>query len=117
MKKCEFAQQILLYLDVMVGGDRLKIDPVKIHTIMNWPRSMIMTKVRSIARACQYLCKFSPHFSSIAALLHALTKGGTKFVWNNDQEQAFIILKKNICEALLLGLLNMQKSFEIEADT
>jgi len=30
MKKCGFAQKVLLYLGFMVGGDQLKIDPAKV---------------------------------------------------------------------------------------
>lgn len=77
---------------------------------------MNVTEVRSFVRVYQYLNNFILHFSSIAAPLHALMKGGTKFVWNNDQEQAFVILKEKICEAPILGLPNLQNPFAIEVD-
>ena len=96
-KKCDFAKQFLVYLGFVVGGVQLKIDPSKIQTIMNWPRPSNLTEVRSFVGACQYLRKFIPHFSNIAAPLHALTKGDMKFGWTNTQEQAFNTLKQKIC--------------------
>eukprot|EP00253_Pinus_taeda_P004842 PITA_04842 len=36
LKKCEFAQQSLVYLGYVVGGGELKIDPSKMEAIMKW---------------------------------------------------------------------------------
>eukprot|EP01018_Ginkgo_biloba_P018952 Gb_14582 [translate_table: standard] len=69
-----------------------------------------------VVGACQYLRKFIPHFFNIATPLHALTKGDMKFGWTNTQEQAFNTLKKKTFEPPMLGLPNLQKPFEIEAD-
>lgn len=42
LKKCEFAQQSLLYLGSVIGGGELKIDPSKMEAIM---KSSVPTNV------------------------------------------------------------------------
>jgi hypothetical protein len=35
-KKCEFAQQSLVYFGYVIGGGELKIDPMKMEAIIKW---------------------------------------------------------------------------------
>jgi hypothetical protein len=43
--KCEFGKTAPVYLDHIVRGGQLKIDPSKIDVIVNWPENKNVTEV------------------------------------------------------------------------
>nr|GEU71855.1 reverse transcriptase domain-containing protein [Tanacetum cinerariifolium] len=56
------------------------------------------------------------HFSKIANSLTILTQMDKKFVWGEDQEMAFQILKQKLCEALILALPEGNDDFVVYCD-
>ena len=56
------------------------------------------------------------NFSTIAAPLNELTKKGVPFCWDNEQENAFNMLKDKLTHAPLLQLPDFNKTFEFECD-
>jgi hypothetical protein len=58
LSKCEFGKTTLLYLGHIVGGGQLKIDPLKIDVIVNWPEPKSVTEVRSFLGAVHYWRRF-----------------------------------------------------------
>jgi hypothetical protein len=52
LSKCEFGKTTLVYLDHIVGGGQLKIDPSKIDVIVNYPEPKSVTEVH------RFLCAF-----------------------------------------------------------
>lgn len=60
--------------------------------------------------------KFIRHFSQVATPLHALTWANQKFEWTIKYTNTFKLLKWKISEAQVLALLNLQRTFEVEAD-
>jgi len=54
LSKCEFGKTSLNYLGHVVGGGELKIDPSKVAVIINWPKPMSTTDVRSFLGVAQY---------------------------------------------------------------
>ena len=97
-----------MYLGYVIGGGELNIDPSKMEAIMKWLVPTNVTKVRSFIGATQYLRKFIDSFSSVVAPLHTITTSGKSFQWGKGQQKAFDELKKNISEALVLALPNLQ---------
>ena len=85
MSKCEFGKTSLVYLDHIVGGGELDIDPSKVSVIVNWPIPKLVTKVRSFLGAAQYWGKFIANFSSFEAPLHDMTNVKVFFQWGGKQ--------------------------------
>jgi hypothetical protein len=46
LKKCEFSQQSLVYLEYVISVGELKIDPAKMEVIMKWSVPINYTEVR-----------------------------------------------------------------------
>nr|GFA57605.1 putative reverse transcriptase domain-containing protein [Tanacetum cinerariifolium] len=59
---------------------------------------------------------FIKDFSKIAKSLTILTQKDKKFVWGEDQEMAFQILKHKLCEALILALPEGNDDFVVYCD-
>ena len=93
MSKCEFGKNYLVYLGHIVGGGELKIDPSKVDFIVNFPTPKSVKEVTSFLGATQYWRKFIANFSSIAALLHALTSVKKVFHWGDKLQKEFYSLK------------------------
>ncbi|GKA48570.1 putative reverse transcriptase domain-containing protein [Tanacetum coccineum] len=51
-----------------------------------------------------YYRRFIQDFSKIASSLTKLTRKNTSFVWGEEQEEAFVTLRKKLCEAPILVL-------------
>ena len=52
--KCEFFKPRIEYLGHIVSKDGIETNPKKIEAILNWPRSKIVTQVRSLLGFCNY---------------------------------------------------------------
>eukprot|EP00253_Pinus_taeda_P031869 PITA_31869 len=116
MSECEFGKNYLVYSGHIVGGGALRIDLAKIKAIVNWPTPKSITEVRSFLGAAQYWRKFISNFSSIAALMHAVTSVKRAFQWEGKQRKAFESLKEKISSTLVLALPDLRQPFEIQTD-
>jgi len=79
LKKCEFAQQSLVYIGYVIGGGKLNIDPTKIEAIMKCSFPINVSEVRIFIRVAQYLRKSIASFLMVAKLPHAITTSGKSF--------------------------------------
>nr|GEU91609.1 reverse transcriptase domain-containing protein [Tanacetum cinerariifolium] len=67
-------------------------------------------------RLAGYYRRFIKDFSKIAKSLTILTQKDKKFVWREDKEMAFQILKQKLCEALILSLPEGNNDFVVYWD-
>ncbi|GJT04526.1 putative reverse transcriptase domain-containing protein [Tanacetum coccineum] len=59
---------------------------------------------------------FIKDFSKIAKSLTKLTQKNKKYIWDEDQESAFQLLKQKLCEALILALPEGNDDFVVYCD-
>jgi hypothetical protein len=87
--KCEFLRTEVNYLGHVITENGELPDPKKVTTIENYPRPTNVKQLKSYLGMASYYRKFIPHFSRIAAPLHALLKENATFEWAMEQEIAF----------------------------
>ncbi|GJY82715.1 putative reverse transcriptase domain-containing protein [Tanacetum coccineum] len=63
-----------------------------------------------------YYQRFIKYFSKIAKSLTELTQKNKKYIWGEDQESAFQLLKQKLCEAPILALPEGNDDFVIYCD-
>ncbi|KAI6677783.1 hypothetical protein NL676_038579, partial [Syzygium grande] len=78
---CEFWLNQVAFLGHIISREGISVDPAKIEVIMDWPRPMIVTEVRSFLGLAGYYRRFVERFSVIATPLTRLLKKETKFEW------------------------------------
>ncbi|GJR01766.1 reverse transcriptase domain-containing protein [Tanacetum coccineum] len=95
---------------------RLHVDPAKIEAVKSWSSPTTPTEIRQFLGLAGYYHRFIKDFSKIAKSLTLLTQKGKKFIWGEDQETTFQILKQKLCEALILALPEGNNDFVIYCD-
>nr|GEY26108.1 putative reverse transcriptase domain-containing protein [Tanacetum cinerariifolium] len=102
--KCEFWIHIVQFLGHIIDSQGLHVDPAKIEAVKNWKTPTTPIEVRQFLRLASYYQRFIEGFSNITKPLTKLTQKHKKYIWKEDQESAFQLLKQKLCEAPILAL-------------
>ncbi|GKB06559.1 reverse transcriptase domain-containing protein [Tanacetum coccineum] len=86
------------------GHQGLHVDPAKIEAVKNWTSPTTPTEIRQFLGLAGYYRRFIKDFLKIAKSLTELTQKNKKYIWGENQESAFQLLKQKLCEALILAL-------------
>ncbi|GKE09135.1 putative reverse transcriptase domain-containing protein [Tanacetum coccineum] len=88
----------------------------KIESLKNWKIPKTPSKIRSFLGLARYYQHFISNFLKIAKPLTSLTQKNQKYKSGAKQEEAFQILKDNLCNALILSLPNGPDEFMLFSD-
>nr|GEV00019.1 putative reverse transcriptase domain, ribonuclease H-like domain, aspartic peptidase domain protein [Tanacetum cinerariifolium] len=94
----------------------LHVDPTKIKAFKNWTSPTTPTEICHFLGLASYYQRFIKDFSKIAKSLIELTQKNKKYIWGEDQEITFQLLKQKLCEALILALPEGNDYFVIYCD-
>ncbi|GKF78750.1 putative reverse transcriptase domain-containing protein, partial [Tanacetum coccineum] len=111
--KCEFW---LKEVGHVVNRDGIHVDPSKVESIKNWKTPESSTEIRSFLRLAGYYRRFIKNFSKIAKPLTLLTQKNKAYVWGDNQDESFQILKEKLCNAPVLALPDGPDDFVVYCD-
>lgn len=111
VKKCHLFQIFVKFL-----GHVISEDPEKIESVRNWPVPSNASEIRSFLGLCGYYRKFIKDFSKIANCIHKLTEKGLPFVWDNNCQAAFDLLKHKLTTSPVSGHPDLSKEFILDTD-
>ncbi|GJR04098.1 putative reverse transcriptase domain-containing protein [Tanacetum coccineum] len=74
------------------------------------------TEIRSFLGLAGYYRRFIENFSKIVKPLTLLTQKNKTYVWGNEQDEVFRILKEKLCNAPVLALPNGPDDFVVYCD-
>ncbi|WP_140888044.1 RNase H-like domain-containing protein, partial [Muricoccus nepalensis] len=115
-EKSFFEVQQVDYLGFILGNGELRMDPVKVEGLAKWPTPKSLKELRTFLGFGNFYRRFIPHYSDIAAPLHALMKKDAPFIWTEDCQKAFQTLKDRFTSYPVLRLPDPSRPFQIEAD-
>ncbi|GJT42262.1 retrotransposon protein, putative, ty3-gypsy subclass [Tanacetum coccineum] len=88
---------IVQFLGHLIDSQGLHVDPAKIEAVKNWTSPTTPTEVRQFLGLAGYYQRFIEGFSKIAKPLTKLTQKNKNYIWGEEQESAFQLLKqKNV---------------------
>ncbi|GJY43174.1 putative reverse transcriptase domain-containing protein [Tanacetum coccineum] len=114
--KCDFWISIVQFLGHVIDSQGIHVDPAKIEAVKNWASPTTPTEVRQFLGLAGYYRRFIEGFSKIAKSLTELTQKNKKYIWGENQESAFQLLKQKLCEAPILALPEGNDDFVVYCD-
>ncbi|GJR80463.1 hypothetical protein Tco_0151248 [Tanacetum coccineum] len=111
--KCDFWISIVQFLGHVIDSQGIHVDLAQIEAVKDRASPTIPTEVRQFLGLTGYYRRFIKGFSKIAKPLTKLTQKSKKYIWGENQESAFQLLKQNLCEAPILALPKGNNDFVI----
>jgi hypothetical protein len=107
-EKCEFEKTCIEYLGLIISENHVKMDPVKVKGIMDWPIPKKVKDVQAFIGFCNFYRRFIEGFSWIARPLSQLTQKDVEWAWTSEAQDAFDELKRKFTTAPLLVMPDPQ---------
>ena len=115
-EKCSFNKTEVKYLGLIISEGKLRMDPVKLTAVKQWPRPKTVKDIQKFLRFCNFYRRFIKAYSELARLLFDLTKKGMPFLWTERHDQAFIGLQDALTSSPVLLLPDYGKPFTVYTD-
>ncbi len=91
-EKCEFEVLETEYLGVIISENSIRMDPIKVAGIAEWPTLMKKRELQSFLGFTNFYRKFIKNYSKVVKVLTTLT-GLAPWKWTSAQDKAFTELK------------------------
>ena len=115
-KKCHLFKQEVVYLGHVVSPVGISTDPSKIEVIRDWPTPKNVGDVRSGLGMFGYYRKFIKDYSKKARPLTRLTEKKADFIWGDEQQEAWQLLKDEMVKVPILAYPDPEKDFILDMD-
>ena len=97
--KFTIAASGIKYLGHLLSSKGISVLPDRVAAINSSPRPSNLRTVRRFLGMVGFYARFIPNFSKCAAVLNALKRKGSQFIWRSDHQAAFEALKRALMEA------------------
>ena len=117
LEKCHFHKRSVEYLGVIVGKDKVKMDPIKVKALTDWPTPTNFKELQSFLGFGNYYKDFIKKYSHITHPLHNLTRKAQPWIWEAPQSDAFNKLKCLFTFYPILQNPDPTKCYIVDTDT
>lgn len=114
--KCQFAVKSLTFIGDVVSEKGVSPDPRKTSAIVNMERPQNKEEVRRFLGMVTYLAKFIAQLSAISAPLRMLLEQKNEWMWLQQQEECFQMLKKILFSEPVLRFYDPKRETKISTD-
>lgn len=115
-EKCKFCMPSLRYLGYFVDSRGLRVDIDKVKAILDIPPPQNPKEVRSFLGIAGWYRRFVKDFSTIIAPLTRLTQKNVKFIWTEECNKSFELIKNQLVSAPILTCPDFSKPFVLQTD-
>ncbi|XP_037876915.1 uncharacterized protein K02A2.6-like [Bombyx mori] len=114
--KCEFMVTEVRYLGFIIDQNGVRVDPEKVKSIATMPHPNNVTELKSFIGMVNFYSKFIQDLSAHLSPLYALLKKGKHWMWGNEQNAAFLNVKKFLCSTKALAHFDMSLESVLTVD-
>ena len=111
------ASQRVDYLGYTLTTKGIEPQHHKILPILRFTPPTKLRELRAFLGLVNYYKKLVPHRSHILEPLTRISSGKRKFKWENEQQQAFTLIKKMMARQILLHYPNFNIPFHVFTDS
>jgi len=115
-QKRHFHRREVEYLGIIVGNGQVKMDPIKVKGLTDWPIPTTVSELCSFLDFGNYYKDFIQDYSRLARPLHNLTKKSHAWKWEDDQQTIFDTLKCKFTSYPVLRNPDPIKHFIVDTD-
>lgn len=115
-EKCSFRFNQVGYVGHVFTSQGLKVDPSKTAAITSMPVPIDVTLLQRFLGMGNYLAKYIPNFSDIAAPLRRLIHKDTEWCWLQQHQEVFDILKSCISNLSVLAYYDVKEPVTLTCD-
>ncbi|GKA93832.1 reverse transcriptase domain-containing protein [Tanacetum coccineum] len=110
--KYDFWIRIVQFIGHLIDSQGLHVDPAKIEAVKNWTSPTTPIEIRQFLGLAGYYRRYIKDLSKIAKSLTELTQKNKKYIWGEDQQTAFQLLKQKEMMILLFTMMHPIKVWE-----
>ncbi len=100
--KCKFHVQEIIFLELLIFIEELKINSRKIQAVVKWSILNNLTQIQSFIDFCNFYQRFIKNFSKIVRSMIQLIQKKIIFEWNETCQTAFNHMKRCMTETFIL---------------
>jgi hypothetical protein len=115
-KKCEFHQQEVKYLGLIISTEGIKMDPENIRAMQDCEPPRNLKDAYIFLGFANFYYRFVRNYSHIVPPLTFLTRKGVPFAWSTEQQTAFNTLKATFTSVPVLAHFNLDWDVIVETD-
>ena len=104
------------YLGYHISGEGVKPSVKKVKAIVEAPAPTSVAEVKSFVGLVTYYCRFVPNFSTVLAPMYDLLQKNAKFKWTKIEENAFMTIKNELCNSIVLSNFDGYSPLILEVD-
>ena len=115
-RKCNFLKRHVQYLGHLISGKGIEPVSEKLSALKDMPVPTDVKAVRTFLGFTGYYRKFIPRYSDIARPLTELTKKDSDFVWTQECQHTFELMKEKLLEEPILKYPDPEKGYILYTD-
>ena len=98
-------------LGFVVSRDGIRLDPLKVHTILDLPPPSNLLQLHRLQGKANFLRRFIPNYAKMAKGFTHLLKKGIPFDWDHVAQASFHVLKYTLIRVSLMYSMNYQNDY------
>ena len=114
--KCRLFKKQVQFLGHVVSAAGVCPDPSKVAAVKRFPTPVSPKNVREFLGLPSYFRRFIPKFADVARPLHKLLEKSSRFVWTDECDAAFRVLKEKLMSAPVLCYPKFSAPFILTTD-
>ena len=116
-QKVDLATQQISFFEHLVSPGFVRIDPECTRPIKKFPIPQDNKGLARFIAMLNFYLKFIPGLADVCASLNALREKRMRFVWGQEQQEAFESLKRALSQHPVLGMAKFPEKFVLQTDT
>ena len=115
--KCEILRDSIKYLGRMVDRHGVRPDPEAVEAVLIWRAPRTDTQLMSFLGFANYYREFIKGYADKVYPMQKLMRNkGKKFEWNDEAQVVFENIKRELCEAPVLGMPTEDGMYVLDTD-